>query len=170
MKVALNTPVLKRRVTHDSFCAANEIGTFRTEGKKIKLPVIGRVRMQEYVRFSGKMNRVTISRVADGWFASIMIEAPNVAPVNHTSEVVGVDLGIGTLATLSQGNPVEGPKAPQISFNTFAPSRKQNGSSNRHKAKEKLARLYARIANIQKDTTHKATTILVKSKPINALA
>ena len=42
-------PRFKKKGLYDSFCAANEAGTFRADGKKIKLPVIGWVRMREAV-------------------------------------------------------------------------------------------------------------------------
>ncbi|MDV7403166.1 transposase, partial [Arthrospira platensis SPKY1] len=91
-------PRFKKRGVRDSFCAANETGTFRVDGKRIKLPKIGWVRMREAVRFTGKLKRVTVSREADRWFASIMIETDDIKPVEQPKEAVGVDLGISTLA------------------------------------------------------------------------
>ena len=46
-------PRVKKKGVRDSFCAANEAGTFRTDGKRIKLPVVGWVRMREAVRVTG---------------------------------------------------------------------------------------------------------------------
>nr|WP_196799486.1 helix-turn-helix domain-containing protein [Verrucomicrobium sp. 3C] len=66
-------PRFKKKGVRDSFCAANEAGTFRVDGLRIRLPVIGWVRMREAVRFTGKLKRVTFSREADRWFASIMV-------------------------------------------------------------------------------------------------
>ena len=40
-------PKPKKKGVHDSFCAANEVGTFRCDGKRVKLPVVGWVRMRE---------------------------------------------------------------------------------------------------------------------------
>ena len=42
-------PRFKRKEDKPSFCAANEAGTFRADGKRIKLPVIGWMRMREEV-------------------------------------------------------------------------------------------------------------------------
>lgn len=50
-------PRFKRKDGRPSFCAANEAGTFRTDGKRIKLPVIGWVRMREAVRFAGPLEK-----------------------------------------------------------------------------------------------------------------
>jgi putative transposase len=160
-------PRFKKKGTHDSFCAANEAGTFRCESKRIKLPVIGWVRMREAVRFQGPFKRVTVSREADRWFASIMVETSAPAPVTQPNEVVGVDLGVSVLATLSQGEPIVGPKAhtallKRLRRSNRALSRKKRGSRNAARAKRRLAKLHARIANIRKDVTHKATTALAK--------
>ncbi|WP_264798076.1 RNA-guided endonuclease InsQ/TnpB family protein, partial [Acidocella aminolytica] len=161
-------PRFKAKGIHDSFCAANEAGTFRADGKRIKLPVIGWVRMREDVRFKGRLKRVTVSREADRWFASIMIETDDIKAVQHPSSAVGVDLGVSILATPSRDEPIAGPKAhkallKRLRRTSHVLSRKKKGSANRRKAKAKLARLHARIANIRKDATHKATTMLAKT-------
>ena len=161
-------PRCKKKGVHDSFCAANEVGTFRGDGRRIKLPVVGWLRMREAVRFSGTVKRVTVSREADRWFASLMVETADIQPVVQPQEVVGVDLGINKLAVLSDGAAISGPKAhtalrQRLRRTSRAFSRKQRGSRNAAKAKRRLARLHARIAHIRKDATHKATTHLVKT-------
>jgi putative transposase len=161
-------PRFKKKGVRDSFCAANEAGTFRVDSQRIKLPVVGWVRMREAVRFTGKLKRVTVSREADRWFASIMVETNDIKPVEQPHDAVGVDLGVTTLATLSQGDPIPGPKAHtallgRLRRTSRALSRKRKGSANRRKAKAKLARLHSRIAAIRRDATHKATTLLAKT-------
>lgn len=169
-------PRFKKRGVHDSFCAANEAGTFRTDGAKIKLPVIGWVRMREAVRFTGKLKRVTVSREADRWFASIMVETDDIKPVVQPLAAVGVDLGITTLATLSNAPAIAGPKAhtallkrlrranKAMARKVLAARRaKRKFGQNIAKARRKLAKLHARIANIRRDATNKATTMLAKT-------
>lgn len=160
-------PRFKAKGIHDCFCAANEAGTFRVVGKRIRLPVIGWVRMREAVRFGGKLKRVTVSRDADRWYASVLIETDDIKPVEQPHEAIGVDLGIATLAMLSTGEAISGPKAhkallKRLRHTSRSLSRKRKGSANRRKAKAKLARLHARISHIRKDATHKATTMLAK--------
>lgn len=161
-------PRFKKKGDRDSFCAANEAGTFRVDGRRIKLPVVGWLRMREEVRFTGLLKRVTISREADRWFASIMIETADIRPVEQRHDVVGIDLGVTTLATLSDGMAIPSPKAHTVLLSRLrrtsrSLSRKQKGSANRRKAKLKLARLHSRIAHIRRDATHKATTMLAKT-------
>jgi hypothetical protein len=85
--------------------------TFRSDGKRIKLPVIGWIKMREAVRFSGPLKCVTVCREGDRWFAAVMVETDDVKPVVQPEPVVGVDLGVTTLATLSVGPPIPGPKS-----------------------------------------------------------
>jgi len=100
----------KKRGVRESFCAANEAGSFRVEGRRIKLPVIGWVRMREAIRVAGRLKRVTVSCEADRWFASIMVETGGIWPPEQPLLAVGVDLGVTTLATLSTGEAIQGPK------------------------------------------------------------
>jgi len=67
--------------------------------------------MCEELRFQGKLLSATVSRVADRWQVSIGVDVPvNPAKAENQGEVVGVDLGVKTLATLSNGEVEEGPK------------------------------------------------------------
>jgi putative transposase len=161
-------PRFKRKDGRASFCAANEAGTFRSDGECIKLPVIGWVRMREAVRFAGPLKRVTVSREGDRWFASIMVETDDIKPVMQPQPVVGVDLGVTTLATLSTGEAVAGPKSHAAALKRLrrsnkALARKRRGSANFRKAKRRLGRLHTRIANVRRDATHKLTTRLAKT-------
>jgi hypothetical protein len=66
-------PRFKRKDDKPSFCAANEARTFRADGKRSKLPVIGWVRMREEVRFFGPLKRATVSCAAGRWLVSLLI-------------------------------------------------------------------------------------------------
>ena len=160
-------PRFKRRDGRARFCAANEAGTFRVQGRRLRLPVVGWVRMREELRFFGVPKRVTVSREADRWFASVAVDTEDVQPVEQPGDAVGVDLGVKTLAVLSSGENIPGPKAHRrllgaLRWRSRALSRKRKGSANRRKAKARLARLHARIANIRRDATHKATTRIAR--------
>ena len=74
--------------------------------------------MREALRFKGRPLSVTISRVADRWFASVQVEIEHTIPESQGT-VVGVDLGVKTLATLSDGSSVVGPKALRTNLAKF---------------------------------------------------
>ncbi|NNN00089.1 MAG: transposase [Candidatus Eremiobacteraeota bacterium] len=64
----------------------------QTDGMRVKLPIIGWVKMREEVRFAGRILSVTISRQADAWYASFSIEVQYEPEVRADARVVGVDL------------------------------------------------------------------------------
>jgi len=164
----------KKGKSRDSFRADN--GTDKqhpdavaVDGKRVKLPVIGWVRMREEVRFAGRIVSVTVSREADAWYASFSIEVPE-EPVAHVlANTVGVDLGVSALATRSDDVPKTSAPKPlrrylkKLKRLSRALSRKQRGSNNRAKAKTTLARLHTRIRHIRQDALHKLTTDLVRT-------
>jgi putative transposase len=158
-------PRFKKKGIHDSFYVAND--RFETIGLKIRIPKLGWVRMCEALRFEGKILSAVVSRTANRWFVSISVEIPDCAITFENQEVVGVDLGIKTLATLSNGEKFEAPKPLARSLDRLRRlnrqlSRKQKGSRNRIKARERLAKLHYRISCIRFDALHKLTTSLVQ--------
>ena len=84
-------------------------------------------------------------------------------PTPKTVDVVGVDLGVKTLAYLSTGIVFKGAKAKEryekrLSRLQWLNRNKQIGSNNWKKAQIRIAKLHAQIVNIRKDTLHKLTT------------
>lgn len=157
-------PQFRKKGVHDRFTLSND--QFRVAGRRIRIPHIGEVRMREPLRFSGKILSATVSRTADRWFVSITVETGQPAPRTENQGAVGVDLGVSALATLSTGEaPVAGPKPHKALLGRIkrlsrSLSRKKKGSANRRKAKARLARCHARIANVRCDSLHKLTTEL----------
>jgi len=164
-------PCFKKKGFHDSFRADNGpakqgADAVKISNKKIKLPRIGWIRMREVLRFQGQVMSVTISRRADSWYAAISVEGSKLPYERKNHGSVGIDLGIKALATCSNGQIVIGPKAHSALLQRLrriskSLSRKVKGSRNFNKAKQKLAKLYARISNIRADSLHKLTTELV---------
>ena len=169
-------PRFKRKFVDDSFRADNGPGTFDVQGKRIWLPKIGWVKMREVLRFGGKLKRVVVSRTADRWFASVLVEMDTDLPLQGTTDrknhtIGGVDLGVKALATLPDGTTFANPKAldkhlKKLQRLSKAHSRKKNGSRNKRKSAAKLARLHRRIANIRADALHKLTTYLARTYDI----
>lgn len=115
-----------------------------------------------------KPKSVTISRQADRWFISFRFEHPDATQQYFSHKVVGVDLGVKSLATLSSGKTFEGAKSYKVYEKKLAQVQwlhrhKQIGSANWKKAQIQIARLHRKIANIRKDTLHKLTTYLAKN-------
>lgn len=147
-------------------------GLIQGDPKALRLPKIGRVHCLENVteRVGGaRVLRMTVSRRAGRWYASLTVEREEPA-VRRAPKggAVGVDLGIKTLATLSDGTVIENPRCLAASERRLkkaqkALSRKVKGSRRRAKARAKVARLHAHVANQRLDAIHKATTWLTKT-------
>ena len=156
----------KKGKSRDSFTLTND--QFAIDASRIRIPNLGLVRMRETLRFSGKILSATVSRTADQWFASITVDTDqNHLPLAENQGTVGVDLGVSALATLSTGEKVVGAKPHKALLSRLqrlsrSLSRKVKGSANRYKAKQKLAKLHARITNIRKDSLHQFTTGLTR--------
>lgn len=160
-------PVFKKKGVHDSARFDNGPDTFQCDGRHIRLPVVGWVKMRESLRFCGKPLSATVSCVAGRWFVSVPVEGDIPDPVRKNQAAVGVDLGVTTAATLSSGEKLVGPRALKANLERLRRfsrrhSRKVKGSNNRRKSALKLGRLHARIHNIRQDWCHKATTGLVR--------
>jgi putative transposase len=117
---------------------------------------------------SAKPSTVTVSRDAAGrWFVSLLCEDPEVQPLPTTDAVVGVDAGLDHLLTLSTGEKIANPRHERTDRARLAKaqralSRKAKGSNNRAKARRRVAKVHARIADRRHDTLHKLTTRLVR--------
>lgn len=160
-------PRFKRKGVHDSFRADNGPKDARSNavecaGPTIKLPRCGVVRMRESLRFDGRTLAATVSRMADGWYVAILVDTSDCLSGPLDRGTVGVDLGIKELATLSTGEVVPALKPhraehARLTRLSRSLSRKQKNSSNRAKAKTKLAKLHLRIARVRTDALHKLT-------------
>ncbi|MEM3208195.1 MAG: RNA-guided endonuclease TnpB family protein [Halobacteria archaeon] len=146
-------------------------GSITIENGHVVLPRIWRVRLKEkgYLPV-GRPSQITVSEQAGRWFVSVAVEEEIPEPTPREGPQVGLDLGLTTLATLSDGTVIENSKTLRKHLKRLAKvqkevSRKQKGSQNRRKSCLKLARLHARIHNIRTDHIHKATTMLAKTKP-----
>jgi putative transposase len=111
---------------------------------------------------------VTVSQDAAGrWFVSLLCD-DTITPAPATTNAVGVDAGITSLLTLSTGEKITNPRHERKDRTRLAKaqrelSRKAKGDgANRAKARRKVARIHARIADRRRDFLHKLTTRLVR--------
>ena len=159
-------PSFRRKGRDDRFTLSND--QFEVNDKRIRIPKLGWVRMREALRFTGRIVSAAVSRNAGRWYASINLDTPALSlPPAENKGAAGVDLGITALATLSTREVIPGPKALRTLLARLRRlgrelSRKVKGSRNRAKAKLKLARLHARIANVRRDGLHQLTTRLTR--------
>ena len=154
------------------------LGGFRLTGaihifdNAIQLPRLGRLRLKErgYLPADGvHLLNATVRERAGRWFVSVQVEKEIPNPKASYQPVVGVDLGILALATISDGTRIENPHALKRDLRKIkrlqrVVSRRQKGSANREKAVRQLARAHLRVANVRKDALHQVTSWLARTK------
>jgi putative transposase len=113
---------------------------------------------------------ITVSEDTGRWFISVTFEEDITIPENK-GPVIGIDLGIKTLAKTSENITYENPKVlskyeKKLKRLHREVSRKKKGSNNRRKSIKKLQKIYKKISNIRKDNINKITTKLAKTKSV----
>jgi putative transposase len=108
------------------------------------------------------------------WFVSLLLEDCTVNPLPQKDKAVGIDAGITSLITTSDGEKIANPKYfKRLRFKLRqaqkALSRKVKGSNNREKARIQVARIHVAIADSRTDLLHKLTTRLVRENQTIAI-
>jgi len=155
-------------------------GSFQVEDKRVKLPRLGWIRLKESGYLPPESESVhilsaTVSERAGRWFVSLQVEEHTNAPVPASGPIVGIDLGVKTLAACSYGEDnhvhYENPKALYAGARKLARlqrklSRQEKGSNRREATRKKIARTHMRVSCIRSDAIGKATSsIVAKAKP-----
>ena len=110
---------------------------------------------------------VTVKLEPSGrWFVSLLIDNYTVETLPPTSHKGGIDAGVTSLISTSDGEKIANPKHFNRLYQKLKAaqkelSRKIKGSSNRHKARLKVAKIHAKIKDARTDFLHKLTTNLV---------
>ena len=174
---AVGFPRFKSRKSRQSFlCPQHCRVDFAQE--TITIPKAKDIPAVLHRKFKGTVKTVTVSMSPAGrYFASVLVdtsiqELQAAEPQEKTT--VGIDLGIKSLAVCSDGRTFDNPKNLQRSLDRLKLlqkrlSRKQKGSSNRNKARIRVARLQEHIANCRKDNLHKITHALTHDSQVRTI-
>lgn len=137
----------------------------------LKLPKLGWLRFHKSQEITGQIVNVTVTRSASGkYIASILCET-EIQQYPSVTKTIGLDLGLKSYLVTSNNDVVDNPKYYRTHQRKLRQANKklarsQKGSSNRAKAKIKLARQYERTANLRNDFLHKLVTRLVRDNAI----
>ena len=136
------------------------------------IPKLGVVKARITRSVEGRITSATIKQTPSGKyfivFTCVDITEP---PKTKTGKSVGIDLGIASLVTTSDGQKIEGIADTRKLDKKLARqqrklSRKKKGSNNRAKQKIKVARAYEKIVNKRKDHLHKVTASIVSENQV----
>ena len=140
--------------------------------KWIKVPKLGKLKIRDKIKPQGRIISATITQVPSGkYYISLCCTDIEIKKLESINRNVGIDLGIKNFALTSDEISIENPKYLQKSLNKLAIlqrklSRKPKGSSNRNKARIKVARLFEKISNQREDFLQKLSTELIKEYDI----
>lgn len=117
---------------------------------------------------------VILKRSCGKWYVYLQVECDAPVPAVHTGEVVGVDMGLSALLTLSNGAKVENPRwlreaQTQLRVAQRRLSRRKRGSQRRRNAAFQVAKLHEHVANTRKDFWHKTTRQLASTYSLIAV-
>jgi putative transposase len=138
---------------------------------RLRLPKIGDVEVRWSRELPSVPSSVTVIRDAAGrYFASFVVQTdPNfdAGRFPQVDSEVGIDLGLAAFAVLSDGTVIRSPRFLRRAERKLrrlqqALSRKADGSANREKARVKVARVHARVADSRRDFHHKLSTAIVR--------
>ena len=140
--------------------------------KWIKVPKLGKLKIRDKIKPQGRIISATITQVPSGkYYISLCCTDIEVKKLKSTNKNVGIDLGIKNFALTSDEAIIENPKYLQKSLNKLAIlqrklSRKPKDSSNRNKARIKVARLFEKISNQREDFLQRLSTDLIRKYDI----
>ena len=161
-------PRLKSRKDHRQAVRFTANARFRVLASgKLRLPRIGDVPVRWSRDLPSEPSSVTVIRDSAGrYFASFVIETGPVA-LPGTGPVTGIDLGLTHFAVLSDGRKIASPQFLRRAEKKLRPaqrslSRKQKGSRNRDKARVKVARAHAQVADARREFCHQLSTTLIR--------
>lgn len=167
-----NAPRFKsKKNKFQSYTTKHTNGNIAVVGKKVKLPKLGLIKFAKSREVSGRILNATIRRNPSGkYYISILVET-KVHELPKTGSACGVDVGLKDFAIISDGTVYGNPKffrtlEKKLSREQRILSRRTKGGSNWNKQRNKVAKIYERIANARKDYLHKITTDLVKSHDV----
>lgn len=174
---AVGFPRFKSRKNKQSFLCPQHCRVDFEKGT-ITIPKAKDIPAVLHCKFKGTVKTVTVSMLPSGkYFASILVDTAireiPVTPIKGDT-ALGIDLGIKSLAVCSDGRTFVNPKNLQRSLDRLKLlqkrlSRKQKGSSNRNKARIRVARMQEHIANRRKDNLHKITHALTHDSQVRTI-
>lgn len=142
----------------------------------IALPKLGiqKIKESDYLPQNTPIRKATLSEHAGHLFVSVLAQEDDSVPSIPINQIIGVDLGIKELAATSNNEIFANPSPLRKNLKKLRilsrnHSRKKPNSKNKEKARQKLAKLHYHIANIRKDTLHKATSKLIDENQVIVL-
>jgi putative transposase len=157
-------PRFKSENRYDSITYPQQPGFQLTE-QGLKLSKIGTIKLKKHREIKGDIETCTIKKEIDRWYACFSVEYEPVKKL-IPDKAIGIDMGIKSFATLSNGEIIDNPKYLRKSEERLITkqrqlSQKKKGCKNRKKARIKVAKLHCKVRNQRNDFHHKVSRKIV---------
>lgn len=155
----------KKSLLRDSFTVPQK---FRVERNYVFIPKVGEVPWVKHRAIKGKVKHLTVTQDGEQWYCSVCVE---LKVRNKTSDIkqdgiVGIDVGLKTYATLSDGTTIENPKTlkkyqKRLNRAQRRLSKRVKGSKSREKQRLVVAKLHRKVRSVRSDFQHKTTSNMI---------
>ena len=178
-------PKFMAKGVHESFRTNNTLSTYKNKKYEtiridfnkriITLPKLKEVKFRGYrttKEMVGKIKSATISKDANKYFVSVLVEVPFIKPIINPTSVIGLDLGIKDFIVTSNGEKLKNEvrvNEKRLKGLQKGLARCKPGSKNRYKMKLKIQRLYLKIKNARKHMIYKLANKILKESDIVAV-
>lgn len=178
-------PKFRVKGVHESFRTNNTLSTYKNKKYEtiridfnkriITLPKLKEVKFRGYrttKEMVGKIKSATISKDANKYFVSVLVEVPFIKPIINPTSVIGLDLGIKDFIVTSNGEKLKNEvrvNEKRLKGLQKGLARCKPGSKNRYKMKLKIQRLYLKIKNARKHMIFKLANKILKESDIVAV-
>ncbi|WP_246090495.1 RNA-guided endonuclease InsQ/TnpB family protein [Nonomuraea deserti] len=134
----------------------------------VRLQGVGHVRVHRHRTVQGRVKTIAVKREGSRWFVVLSCDDVPAEPLPATGAVAGIDMGVASLVTTSDGGRVANPRhlatsAGRLAAAQRALARKKRGSQRRRKAVARVATLHAKVRRQRLDGAHKAALALVRT-------
>ena len=149
---------------YNSFCFPQS--GFSLVGGELKLSKLGNIRVKMHRPIEGEIKTCTLRRNASGdWLVSLSCEV-ELQPLPRKEEAIGIDVGLETFATLSNGKEIANPRFFRQGEKSLAKAQKKfsklaKGTKERRKVGKVVSKIHERISNQRKDFCHKESKKIV---------
>jgi putative transposase len=156
------------RYTSFTYPQVGEHGGARLDNGFLVLSKLGRIAMRWSRPLEGMPKTVTISREADGWYVCLSCAEVPMQPLPPTGQETGIDLGLESFATRSDGTKIHNPRCyrkaeRRLKIAQRKVARCKKGSHRRRKAVKLLAKAHLTVKRRRADFQHKVALQLVRT-------
>ncbi|MFL6052284.1 MAG: RNA-guided endonuclease InsQ/TnpB family protein [Actinoallomurus sp.] len=134
----------------------------------VRLQGIGHIRVHQHRPVCGRVKTIAVKREGDRWYVVLSCDDVSAQPLPSTGAAAGIDMGVASLVTTSDGEHGTNPRHLKTSAERLARAqrdlaRKNRGSKRRRKAVARVAALHAQVRRQRIDGAHKAALALVRA-------